>query len=156
MSAARGGERLHAFRAELAASLDRDRWWGSACVASARRDKQAFRPERQLVDRIGLNIVGARWHGPKFWPIYSQPLLRPKEKGAPAAGWTTAPVTDITSPLRRRPPRLAVLFRSVRADRQGIAVRDPLDTQRPGRGTGVMVRPRSTQGAERRARRPVR
>jgi hypothetical protein len=46
MSAARGGERLHAFRAELAASLDRDRWWGSACVASARCDKHASRPER--------------------------------------------------------------------------------------------------------------
>src|ERR687898_1538639 len=52
MSAARGGERLHAFRAELAASLGRNWWWRRACVASARCDKQAFRTERQLMDRI--------------------------------------------------------------------------------------------------------
>lgn len=62
MSAARGAEGLHAFRAELATSLGRDRCWRSACAASARRDKQAFRTERELVEQIGswptVSIVG--------------------------------------------------------------------------------------------------
>lgn len=56
LSAARGGERLHAFRAGLAASLVNDRRWCRVGVVVARCDEQAFRIERELVEQIGSRL----------------------------------------------------------------------------------------------------